>query len=331
MRADSPPTGGFLARPRVAAYASTRVHFGFPNFGYRPALALLVALSAGCSVAAEDYSLDPDSGETHAVVKVRHTLMQDGSARGDALTGFVRVPAGTDPQTIFQLAGLVQSLPPVGECRAELPSSEALDFSEISRAELLEARSVDLQTAAGRHELAPFAFPTVADLLRGVVYTSRDRDASHLPAGANYTLDARGIGDSPEGEGLDLSSDHFSPDLPGQVTVGAVALSELSSLPSTGVLDLSWSASSASEDLILATLRTQSVSWNCTFSDKEGFGSLPLVMDNGLNLANEGGTVQLELHRVRSTSHAGSGGIAEVRVTFDFAVQAQIEFAQAEQ
>jgi hypothetical protein len=291
----------------------------------------LFALSTGCSVAAEGDLIDQDSGSTHAVVKVRHTLMQDGSARGDALTGFVRVPVGTDPQTIFQLAGLVQSLPPVGECRTDLASSEALDLSEVSRAELLEARSVELQTPAGKHELAPFAFPTVADLLRGVVYTSRDRDASSLPPGANYSLDARGVVVSPDIEELNLSSEHLSPDLPHDVTVGAVALSELSNLPSTGILDLSWMASSVSEDLILATLRTQAVSWNCTFADKEGFGSLPLVTENGESLAGEGGTVQLELHRIRSKSHAGSGGIAEVRVTFDFAVQAQLEFLQADQ
>lgn len=299
--------------------------------GGRFLIGLLVALSAGCSVAAEGEEIDQDSGSTHAVVKVRHTLMQDGSARGDALTGFVRVPLGSDPQMIFQLAGLVQSLPPIGECRTDLASSDALDLSEVSSAELLEARSVDLLTPTGRHELAPFAFPTVADLLRGVVYTSRDRDASTLPPGANYSLDARGIVMSPDMEELNLTSELFGPDLPSNVRVGAVALADVSILPSTGVLDLSWLATSTSEDLILATLRTQNVSWNCTFADKEGFGSLPLVTDNGESLAEQGGTVQLELHRIRSKSRSGSGGIAEVRVTFDFAVQAQLEFIQAEQ
>lgn len=305
---------------------------GNPHPRFRPALLGLLALfSVGCSAATEEFEVDQDHGSTHAVVRVRHSTAQDGSTRGDALTGFVKVPAGADPENVFSLAGLVQSRPPVGDCRREGTIGEGVEISEVYEAELLEAQSMDLLTVAGTHSLAPFAFPTVADLLRGVVYTSRDRSGRDLPTGVAYSLEARGIHGSDAASSLSLSSQHESPKPPANVTVGGIAFSQLSNLPLTGVLDLSWESSADQNDAVMVTLREDRITWNCSFADSEGFGSVPLLTDNGFNLAENGSMAQLEVHRIRSANRPGTDGLADVRVTFDFAIEAAVTFSTPEE
>jgi hypothetical protein len=205
-----------------------------------------------------------------------------------------------------------------------------LDLSELSQSELLEAQSMDLRTISGTHSLAPFAFPTVADLLRGVVYTSRDQSATDLPAGVDYSLEARGVEGPDESSPISLSSHQESPKLPVGVTVQGKPLADLASLAPTDVLDLSWEASENPSDSILVTVRRPQVTWNCSFADSEGFGSVPLLTNAGIQLAQAGTQAQLEVHRIRSVSPPAEGGLAELRVTFDFAVEAMVTFAPSE-
>jgi hypothetical protein len=287
----------------------------------------LGSLSLGCSVAAEEYDTEEGVGATHAAVRVQHVTLESGEARGDALAGFVQVPAGTDASGVLEVAGLQLKIPEKGECFSDNEPTLA-HLASISEAELLEADDVRLETGDGVHVLAPYAFPTVADLLRGVVYLSRDRSAEALPAGQTYTLLGEGI-DAGSGS-LQLSVTHESPPPLTNVSVEGQALPGELLLPPSPVLDLRWEASESESDVVVVTLESDGDFWACSFSDAEEFGSVPLITDAGAQLGQQGRTAVLGVHRIRSLVSAGDAGVAQISVTFDFAVEGSVLFDAAE-
>jgi hypothetical protein len=290
---------------------------------------ILGALSIGCTVSAEDAAAEDDyPGEddlTHAIVRIQQTTGAQGSARGDALAGFVQIPAGADASQILGLAGLTDALPPKGECWSGPDLGDSGELLQVSRAELVEADSVELVTESGNHSLAPYAFPTVADLLRGVVYLSRDR-ATELPADGAYTIVGRGI----EGGGassLDVTSEHTSPPFVGSVQINGAPLEEGMGLSAGPVIDLTWEGSDTDGDLIVVTVENPGVVWTCSFADSEEFGSIPLLTVDGTALGQDGQQAALGIHRIRSSTSTPGGGLARLTVTFDFALEAGVRFS----
>lgn len=288
-------------------------------------ISLFVATFAlGCSVSAEDYGQEEGENTTHAVVRIQRSSGFDGSSRGDALAGFVQIPAEADADQILGLAGLSLALPKKGECWSGQQAFDGEGLSRVSRAELLEADSVELITADGTQLLAPYAFPTVADLLRGVVYLSRDR-AADLPASGAYTISSRGI-DAESDEPLSLESEHTSPPTIEGLAVNGELLSSDLTVMAGPVMDLTWTRSGTEGDLVVVTLDSDEIAWTCTFADAEAFGSVPLLTEDGTALGEEGKSAVLSVHRVRSNTSAPGGGLDRLTVTFDFALETDIRF-----
>lgn len=289
------------------------------------AAGLLSSVAWGCSVATEEYSSNEASGSTHAVIQIQRAESLGGTHRGDALAGFVRLPASTDRTSALSLAGLHQDRPAFGQCRLRESAGErgeARSLGELTRIELLDAERVELLTPSGTHELAPHAFPSVTDWIRGVVYTSRDRAADQLPAGVTYRVLASKI------EGLgSVDTTEESPKIPSEVTVDGLPWEEVSALRASTFLDVTWApTSSDSNDAVTVVLETRGRQWTCAFSDAEGAGSVPLTLEDGSSLASPGTDALLSVHRIRHVTKQGPPGIQLLEVRFDFSVVTPISF-----
>lgn len=314
-------------------YEDVRVHFEQPDLGWGRAAksglaALLLVPLTACSVAAETDALAAERLVVHALVQVRRTETLGGEPRADALAGLIRVPDTADPAEVFALAGLREPLPAVGQCQAGDLAWAQLGDTDIGlpSVELVPADTVLVVTPGGEHPLAPHAFPSISDSIRGVIYTSRDQTAWSLPDVGTYEVLLRGA------EGLEHGhSTHQSPGVPSSVTIGGVPLAEIDELRQAD-LDLTWAPSGSTLDLLAVRLHAADSTYTCTFRDVDGFGSMSL-REAERALARSGTPVAgdtkgaLSLHRIRAEASATPGDTSVVEVRFDFSVSREVSFA----
>ncbi len=274
-------------------------------------------LALGCSAELDTFTADADTGSTHALVGVERSVSLDESetARAGVLAGFVQVPADVDSRSLFELVGLTTPLPEVGRCRPRDTATQSSPVSSIGHVEFLEAGDVSVTTAETRTALAPHAFPTVTELISGVVYTTRDRSADPLPAATRYSLSTSGSGSIPA-----LSVERDAPAELESITAGGVPLAELVELRASEPLDLTWAPGSP-DDLVLVEVSSGGANATlCAFRDDAGAGSVPRDVVGP-------GSGRLTLHRVRSSEFAATGiSVGELR--FDFAISASITFTE---
>jgi len=277
-------------------------------------------------VAAEDNDLSEERLVVHALVQVRRAETLEGDARADALAGLIRVPDSADAAEVFALAGLRDQLPAIGQCLAGDPSEARGPVAEagLPSVELVPADAVMVLTPGGEHLLAPHAFPSISDSIRGVIYTSRDQTAWSLPEDGSYQIVLRGA------EGLDSGhAVHQSPSVPSGIAISGVPLADVEEL-SQADLDLTWTPSGSTLDLLAVRLGLAESTYTCTFRDADGFGSLSLV-DVGRALPGvalkDGAVGALSLHRVRAEASAAPGETSVVEVRFDFSVSTEVSLA----
>ncbi len=272
---------------------------------------MLAPLAMACSAELEHYSTDADTGSTHALVAVERSTQLDGTQRAAALAGFVRMPADTDAKALLESVGLRHERPSIGQCKTL--ASNAPSPTGLGRVELLEAGDVSLSTATGESSLAPHAFPTVTDLVSGIVYTTRDLNADPLPAAVPYTLRASG------GSGLPaLQVVKQAPAEVEAITLGGVPLAEVTEVTVAAPMDFTWGVGEAG-DVVLVEIASGSNSVVCAFRDETGAGTVPT---GSLAAAGAG---RISLHRVRVAPFAAPGvEVGEVR--FDFEVATGVTF-----
>ncbi len=279
--------------------------------------------SLGCSVQTENFDSDVNAGSVHAVVQVRSVEMYDNQPHGDALAAFVRIPADQDAQGLLNLAGLWPSFPPPGSCATGDLQFDSLDWTGQASdgdAELLSADDVRLLTPRGFHQLAPHAFPSAYDLLRGVVYSSRDRLSGDLPEDAQYLLAGSGVELGDGAAPTEMRSRQLSPKYPTEVIVSGQPFSGASELAPTNVLDFSWRPSEDERDVIVVALSTSTQTYRCGFADRDGAGSMLLALPSGNNIWAPEGEARVAVHRVRTTSETHPE-FAQITVGFDFAIE----------
>ncbi len=290
----------------------------------------LVALSAltwGCSVSPETYVGD-EKGSTHAVVAVSREDTLNAPPRGDALAGFVHLPAAADRDRALELAGLGIELPEPGQCWRAAPERSTEGLAGVSRIEFLDAGRVRLIAGdAAPHELAPHAFPTIADFISGVVYASRDRNGDGLPAGQLYRIETGN-----DGSVAELSASHEAPPLPADVTLGGAPFESVEKLQSGQPLDVTWSVSSDTSDRFYVEVAASGASSICSFDDASGAGTVPT---DGFP---SGADAHLSLHRVRvarsvpqspaqgANDDQAPKGVDQLELRFDFSVSRAVHF-----
>ncbi|HMJ14955.1 MAG TPA: hypothetical protein VK524_26260 [Polyangiaceae bacterium] len=285
----------------------------------RTATLLLGAVGAlGCASQIESYTADADTGTTHASITIERSEPANGSGllRGSVLAGFARIPDTLEAKNIMQAVGLASDAPAVGHCRAVNAVDETRPAS-MGYVEFMEAGDIRLATTQGATQLSARAFPTITDLISGVVYTTRDRSADAIPAGERYAISIAGNGSLGP-----LTLNVQAPRALDGVTVAGVPLAEVQTVSTAQPIELAWTAGESNDVLVteFATL-DGSAGTLCTFRDDAGRATLPAGM-----LDTEGAG-RLVIRRVSSHKFV-KPGIDRGELRFDFALRASLTFVR---
>jgi hypothetical protein len=263
---------------------------------------------------------DGERSKTQAVVTVDRTepLSLDSPGSASAIARFVSVPAFSDPARVLGAAGAALDLPQVDTCQASDGQDELEPpLPSLGAVEFVEAGDVIISAAGAATPLVPHAFPTVGGFASGVLYTTRDRTSSALPAAAAYALSATGSSLVPT-----LRAAANAPRSPAAILLGGATLREVGEVHTGRPIELSWTPGEAT-DIVYAELFAYdgSPSVVCTFRDEAGAGTVPADSFAGA------GTGRLALHRVRSR-HFDGGAAPSGEMRFDFQVGTSVEFAK---
>jgi hypothetical protein len=262
---------------------------------------------------------DDEPGKMHAVLSVERSdpALADTLGSASAVARFVSLPALSDASRVLSAAGVLLDLPPVDTCQASGSQVALEPPASQGGVEFVEAGDVSISTADTVTPLVPHAFPTVGGFASGVLYTTKDRASSALPAAVPYIISASGSSSMPA-----LRAVVDAPRSPATVTVGGVPLSDLLEVHTGSATELGWAAGDAS-DTIYAELFAYdgSTSVLCTFRDEAGTGTIPADAFVGV------GSGRLALHRVRSR-HLDGASTTSSDVRFDFQVGSAIDFSR---
>jgi hypothetical protein len=260
-------------------------------------LATLAAM--GCSAELEPYSADAESGSTHALVSIERSAASDGSERAQALATFVQLPAEADARAVLESVGLKPVLPALGQCVAGAATAPSYRGS----VELIQAGDVNVTAAGTTTVLAPHAFPTVTDVVSGIVYTTRDQSAAPFPTATDYTLKV-------DGELGNISVTRRAPSELTAVTVNGMPLSEAGEISAAEPMDLTWSVGAPGDRLWVEVATADGSLTLCSFRDDLGAATIA-----GGSLG--AGAARVALHRVR-VAEFSAPGIALGELRFDF-------------
>ncbi|MCL2777812.1 MAG: hypothetical protein FWD73_07390 [Polyangiaceae bacterium] len=268
------------------------------------------ALAVGCAAPSGDGSDAPNAPDAEitsqaatAVVVVERTAGPGDAVHADSIVArFVRVRQAAVDDQALRMAGATQDLPAAGTCSANAEAS----FAQKPRAvELLDVGPVTVTDSQGRATaLAQRAMPDPAGFVSGVFYSGRSSEA--FTAGSPVEVHASG-----------------GPDLPGGFVVSVPSSHELTDVtvaPTSGGLDITWSASNMSDasdaderDLVYVEVLSTSgnLLTRCTAPDT---GKLNIAA-NVIGAALEG---QLAVHRLHHEAFRAQG-IDSGEVRFDLA------------
>src|SRR6185503_19677815 len=158
------------------------------------------AFALGCSGTVVSSS-DASTSSTQAILSVDRTAAAgdpSGSARAHASAYFLRLQAGADPTLAARLVGATDVLPALGQCEAVgVLSDQAMPLATLGPVDLVDVGQVALEASNIRATFAARAFPDVADLVAGVVYTTRDLTADPLPDHGTYRFRIAGSSSVP--------------------------------------------------------------------------------------------------------------------------------------
>lgn len=249
-----------------------------------------------------------------------------------AMAHFVSMPQYNDPDLVLDRVGLHRAWPAVDSCSEPDFARSDLDIDpkSLGTLELLDAGEVTLQTERTLARLVPRAFPTVSQVLSGVMYTTRDQSIDPLPAALPYRVHVEGSSALPM---LDLSAN--APEPLQHITVGGLPLEELWDVGSGKPVDVTWlpAREAASNDLVVIELRGEDSGRNvlCAFKDDGGVGTVPAELTR--ELSGSGSLVVHRVRRIREPLPLGSSGTDAksrseniAQVDFDFDVSRSINF-----
>lgn len=231
----------------------------------------------------------------------------------------LRAPAGTDERLVAWLVGADIALPQPDHCEpVEVLHDESMSLSSLGPIDLVDVGEVAIETEGGRVPLAPQAFPNLADLVSGMVYTTRDRAGAGLSDHGVFRL--RTSGSASFGPAVLEASSPGT--IPGLLIAGRRLTDTPIALPRTDI-SLDWEGSS--DDLVyidLATMDDGPVERvRCTFRDS-GHGTLPA------SVLPHGQTQRLSAHKLHKQAVI-TPGLDGGAFRVDEAVTVSLRFEEA--
>ncbi len=273
---------------------------------------VLAGSALGCATEVESFTTDARSGTTQALVAVERstTVASPATARSGALAQLVHASGEVEGRAVLGLVSGLGALPAADECAVTRPAASTV--GGLAPAELLELGTVTLEAGGLASTLAPHAFPTVTDVISGVVYTTRDR--SPLPEGLEYTLTTSG---TPLVPALEVTS--VAPVAPTDATLDGIALADVETLAPNHPFELAWTPGHPDDLVVLRLVAADAEPVACAFPADRGVGTV-----SGASFAGRG-VGRLSVHRVRRTEFVAPG-IDRAELRFDFDVSTTITF-----
>jgi hypothetical protein len=215
---------------------------------------------------------------------------------------------------VLKLTGLSRDLPAEGQCTTGRDRDGSIALAPLSNVQLVDVGNLAVDADGVTTTLAPRAFPTVTDLVSGVVYTTRDRDAQQLPPARSYRVSASGGSLGP------FSAQAEAPAELEGITIHGLPLDQLETLSSRTPMDLAWLAGQ-SGDVVYVEVGGEGgqQALLCAFRDDAGAAVVPA------GLLPSSGTGKLGVHRLRITKFA-SEGLTHAELRFDFETAVEVAF-----
>lgn len=130
---------------------------------------------AACSPEAEGAQGDETPAATHAYFTVERAREADNDGvRTQVSARFLRLQEGSDPRVAAELVGATTEPPSRAGCQPLGASSSQLALGGLTPVELARAGDVAVESSNRPTHLTARAYPDVAHLVSGVVYTSPD-------------------------------------------------------------------------------------------------------------------------------------------------------------
>lgn len=158
---------------------------------FGPVVALLASLGVTLGACAQPTTADSaeqaEPGETHAFLRVERTVAAgpDGQKlEGRAAASFLRTvqPGAERPLVAARLVGALLDVPRESGCVPRLASQPSVALRTLSPVDLVPAGDISVQSGDVTTLLAARAYPDVAHLVSGIVYTSPDVAEEVLPS-----------------------------------------------------------------------------------------------------------------------------------------------------
>ena len=280
----------------------------------------LGALS-GCATATADDPADADAAQTHAFLRVDRVrdVGDEAATRARASATFLRTRDAADPNVLARIVGAIPSLPSPGECAAVDGSDATLALHTLTPVELAQAGDVTIVAGEASTPLVARAYPDVAHLVSGVVYTTPDVTDGLLARDRRVVFHVAGSADVPP-----FDAEVEVPMPIESVRVDGVALGEIAPARGASPLAVSWQP--VPDDDVYVDVAAGSgdrvARFRCT--PKVGASDVVLVDPATVGASVVGVTV----HRVRSVAIDGAP-VTTGEVRFDTAVTGRVSFEPA--
>lgn len=280
----------------------------------------MVASTTGCSADVVPAGADATAFSTHALLVVEQSLGagQSEAARTHASVVFLRLTDDQSLESALHLVTDVPELPAVGQCASVGPrAAQDLDMG-TAPVELAFAGDVAVETSASRVPLAVRAFPDVAGVVSGVVYTVREQQDFGFQNDSTLEVRASGAPDfAPVSASASAPSPLRSVSINGQPWTGE----DLQISRSEG-LNLQWNSGTSSDLLYVDITPIPGSIYDrvrCVLADT-GSGTIPVLA------VPETPAMEMSVHRVRDVSlRSGSDDVGVAH--FDLSVSTRVTIA----
>jgi hypothetical protein len=289
--------------PRGAARLSLPIRMKsaltwFPPLKTLGALILGGTVALGCTNPTDEGAgAESDTSRTQAFVTIERGVDYTGvqpQTKAQASARFLRSTAESSLKDAAELLGAAYHLPKAGSCISL--DEQGTTLPTLSPVELLHVGDVSIEAGERETELRTRAYPDVAHLVSGVMYTSPGIAADGFPHQNPMTLHVSG-----SSEVIAYDVQFQRPELPQQVNINGQSLEKGTS--TSFPLQVTWAEGRENESYFVdvsAYQTGQTQRWRCQATN----GGHQIVLPS--TLVPNASSLTITLHRVQNVKLEGS-------------------------